>query len=230
MVGAEASQGHRSPFDHLAQRYDEWFDSPEGQTIFRAETACLQELIQQEGGSWLEVGVGTGRFAEALGVATGLDPSPAMLRIAARRGIETTRGHAEALPYPDAMFDGVLIVVTLCFVNDPAIALIECGRVLKNDRCLVVGIIPANSPWGQFYSRKAREGHPFYSAARFQTCDQVIRMANGAGLDFERANSCLLTPPEEPISPSKKAGIVEHAGFVALRFRKSIIRRSESHK
>ena len=230
MTTAEGSRGHGNPFDHLAQQYDEWFDSANGKTIFRLETACLQELMEQERGLWLEVGVGTGRFAEALEVTRGLDTSPTMLRIAAQRGIETTSGRAEALPYPDAGFDGVLMVVTLCFVNDPALALIECSRVLKDNACLVVGIVPANSPWGQFYTRKAREGHPVYSAARFYTSAQVIRMANRAELDFEGANSCLLTPPEETISPLKKAGIVEHAGFVALRFRKLPTQRSESHE
>ncbi len=229
MAGAGASRGHGSPFDHLAQQYDDWFDSAEGRAVFRIETACLRELMPPEGGSWLEVGVGTGRFAEALGVINGLDPSPAMLEIAARRGVETTLGHAEALPYPDAVFDGVLMIVTLCFVNDPATAMTECGRVLKSDSALIAGIIPADSPWGRLYSRRAREGHPFYSAARFHTCDQVIQTANSAGFDFETANSCLLTPPRQPISTSIQAGVVRYAGFVAMRFRKPMVRRSQSH-
>ena len=58
-----------NPFDKLAQRYDRWFDSTRGRAIFEAEVVCLRELIPDRAGRWLEIGVGTGRFVEALGIA-----------------------------------------------------------------------------------------------------------------------------------------------------------------
>ena len=211
-----------NPFDSLANRYDEWFDSPDGRCIFEAETACLRDVMPANGCGWLEVGVGTGRFAKALGVSEGVDPSPAALKIAMRRGVNTRSGHGEALPYSDASFDGVLMVVTLCFLSDPTKAFKECGRVLRKDGCLVVGFVPSDSPWGRLYARQGREGHPFYSIAKFYTCHQVIQIAGDARFSLREAMSSLFTPPGEPLPPARppQSGIVRDAGFVALRFLK----------
>ena len=100
-----------STFDLVADSYDAWYDSPEGSAVFRAELACLRMLVPECQGRWLAVGVGSGRFASELGVAEGLDPSQRMLDIAAGRGVNTTQGYAEELPFPDASFDGVLQVL-----------------------------------------------------------------------------------------------------------------------
>lgn len=210
-----------NPFDTGADRYDAWFDSPRGRSIFGQENASLRELTGEPSGRWLEVGVGTGRFARALGVAEGIDPSEAVLRMAAQRGIRTRPGYAEDLPYDDGAFLGVLMVVTICFVAEPVKALGESGRVLSEAGRLIVGLVPADSPWGEFYAAKGRDGHPFYGEARFYTCDQVIRLAAEAGLIFDAARSCLFTRPEEPVTASlPREGIVPEAGFVALRFLK----------
>jgi len=204
-------------FDSFAAQYDEWFDSAEGRRIFALEVDCLRSLMNNAAGRWLEVGVGTGRFAEALGIREGIDPAKAVLEFAARRHIRVKTACAEDLPYPDASLDGVLMVVTICFVADPARAFEECRRALKGDGRVIVGLVPADSPWGELYARKGREGHRFYSAARFYTCDQVVRLAADAGLTFCGARSCLFTLPGEPAKDrSIREGIVAHAGFVAL--------------
>jgi ubiquinone/menaquinone biosynthesis C-methylase UbiE len=205
-------------FDRLANEYDRWFDLEESRPLFETETACLRDLMGEGGTGWLEVGVGTGRFAQALGVEDGIDPSAAMLEFAARRGIRTKQGSGEALPYQDASFNGVLMALTLCFVDDPRQVLRECARVLRDEGHLVVGFVPSDSPWGQHYHRKGREGNPFYSQAQFFTCDQVVQMAASAGFDLDRAASCLLSPPDEPLDASRREGIVKDAGFVAMRF------------
>jgi SAM-dependent methyltransferase len=69
--------------DAIAEIYDRWYDSPQGRTIFDAELKCLRLLCPRCLGRWLEVGVGTGRFASTLGISEGTDPSPRMLEIAA---------------------------------------------------------------------------------------------------------------------------------------------------
>ena len=66
----------------------------------------------------MEIGVGTGRFAEPLGFREGVEPSPAMAERARRRGLEVTDGVAENLPLPDATYDVALMVTTICFVDD----------------------------------------------------------------------------------------------------------------
>ena len=86
--------------------YDLWFESHEGKPIFETEKHCLQGLFQTGKGQWLEVGVGSGRFASSLGISAGVDPSSGMLTIASRRDIRTVRGMGEDLPYRDATFDG----------------------------------------------------------------------------------------------------------------------------
>ena len=105
-------------FDPIADSYDQWYDAPEGRAVFSAELACLRLLCTPCGGRSLEVGVGTGRFTSALGVAEGVDPSGQMLEIAAGRGIQTYTGTAEDLPFADDTFDGLLLALTLCFVTD----------------------------------------------------------------------------------------------------------------
>jgi len=169
-------------------------------------------------GQWLEVGVGTGRFAQALGVKDGVDPSVPMLEFARKRGVRTTRGWGENLPYPDGRFHGVLLVVTLCFLSDPARALRECARVLNENGRLVVGLVPADSLWAELYKGKGRTGHPFYEVARFYDCDEVISMTGAAGFTLQRGVSCLFSPPGVPPDASRRQEIAAGAGFVAMEF------------
>lgn len=60
----------RSPkvFDERVDRYDARYDSPGGRALLFAEVDCIRPLLVQFPGHCLEIGVGTGRFAEALGV------------------------------------------------------------------------------------------------------------------------------------------------------------------
>jgi len=63
-------------FERYADRYDAWFDKSEGWAIFDAEVACPGQLMPADVQGWVEVGVGSGRFAAALHVPQGIDPSP----------------------------------------------------------------------------------------------------------------------------------------------------------
>jgi len=213
-----AGSREQSPFDTEVTRYDGWFDSADGRPIFVQETVCLRELIGEIDGRWLEVGVGTGRFAQALGIHEGVDPSLPALALAASRGIIVSQGVGENLPYSDRSMDGVLLVTTICFLPDPAKALAECHRVLKSNGRLAIGHVPADSPWGMLYARKAGEGHAFYSTARFYTSRQAIQLATDAGFYVQRGFSCLLNSPVAPVHGPPRDGIVTGAGFVAILF------------
>ncbi|MBU2504608.1 MAG: class I SAM-dependent methyltransferase, partial [Candidatus Omnitrophica bacterium] len=79
----------------------------------------------------LEIGVGTGRFASALRITMGIDPSYAMMELAIERGVNVRRGAGEDLPFFENTFDYAAIIITLCFVKDPVKVLKEAGRVLK---------------------------------------------------------------------------------------------------
>jgi hypothetical protein len=52
-------------------------------------------------GTGVEIGVGTGRFAEPLGIRVGVEPSKAMRQVAQKRGIEVIDGVAQVLPFDD---------------------------------------------------------------------------------------------------------------------------------
>jgi len=209
-----------APFERLAERYDTWFASEKGNRIFRVEAECIRGLLMDMPHPWLEVGVGTGRFAAALGIDEGVDPSAAVLKYAAERGIQTRIGSAEDLPYGNQRFGVTLLVVTICFLESPARAFEECRRVLREDGCAIVGLVPKNSLWGKMYARKGAEGHPFYSAARFYTAREMIEFAERAGFYLNAATSCLFEGPDREVERygCHVEGMLEGAGFVALRF------------
>ncbi len=207
-----------NPMDKLAGDYDRWFETAEGKQLFGIELSCVREVIGDPVGRWVEVGVGTGRFASALGIHEGVDPSKPALLLAGSRGIETHQGTAEKLPYPDGSLDGLLLVMTLCFVADARIAMDEFQRVLAPGGRLVIGMIPADSAWGRLYAEKGRQGHPFYSSAHIHTVDRVMSWAADAGFTLVRARSGLLNPPSSPQTDDAAPGILEHAGFVCLGF------------
>ena len=207
-------------FGAVAEPYDRWYESVEGAAVFAAEVACLRVAAPQIKGDWLEIGVGTGRFAVGLGVSMGVDASLPMLTIAARRGVRAIAGNGENLPCPERSLDGILMVATLCFVEDAPRVLHECARVLRPGGALLIGHIPADGPWGQSYLQKAREGHPLYSHARFGTAEELRHSASTAGLTLKGAASTLFWPPGgTPERPPRIArGISAGAGFIGLRF------------
>lgn len=207
------------PFDVWAFRYDEWYDRPFGRSAYIAEVACLQRLkpMFRRG---LEVGVGTGRFASVLGVAFGLDPSQVELRIAQARGVQPVQGVGEALPFLAESFDLVLIVVTLCFVEDPIRVLSESVRVLTPGGHVLLGLILRDSPWAEFYQTKARQGHPIYRLAWFYSFEQVVSWLEAAGLQVDGVASTLFEPPQdiEPIRNLEvRDGFWPVAGFTCIR-------------
>jgi len=206
-------------FDRLADHYDAWFDSERGAALFRAEVECIERLMPVDRSGWVEVGVGSGRFAQALGIPEGVDPSRPLLAMAAARGIKTVEGIAEKLPYDDKSLHGILLVVTLCFLDDPDRAMQECARVLQPRGLLLVGLVPADSAWGQDYMRKGKDGHPFYSIARFYTSSQALDIAGAAGFRLLRAASTLPMAPDEELGEIPVSdGIIPGWGFVGMLF------------
>jgi ubiquinone/menaquinone biosynthesis C-methylase UbiE len=215
-------------FDPIAEQYDAWYDTPKGQALFTTEVECLRPLVERMGEARLEIGVGTGRFAEALGISHGVDPASRPLELAARRGIDTTCATGEDLPYDDGKFDGVLIAFTLCFVDDPERVLCEANRVLRANGELVLGIIPRGSALGDEYTRRGREGHPIYSAANFLSIRKTEELLTSCGFEVLDRRSTLFASPQEdqdPLDPStpmeSRSGLVPGAGFAAFSARKS---------
>jgi SAM-dependent methyltransferase len=215
-------------FDREAARYDAWFESERGRALFASEVSCLQHLVRGLPRPWLEVGVGTGRFAQALDIDVGVDLAPAALRYAVGRGIRGLTARGEALPFGDGSFGTVFIIVTLCFARDPAALLHDARRVVGEGGSVVLGIVPAGSPWGRSYRQKADAGHTFYSQARFFTLAELKQLAGGAELRLERSASTLFQEPGrdacEVEPPREGESEDESAGFVAMLFRPALDR------
>ena len=207
-------------FDQIADVYDSWYDTPKGRTIFGQEVRCLSHLCRGCSGRWLEVGVGTGRFAAALGITYGIDLSLHMAVRAMQRGRQVQVGRAEQLPIRSAVFDGVLLTLTLCFLEKPESALPECARVLRRGGRLAIGTIPADSPLGKAYIEKGAAGHFIYSRARFRTVTETVDIVEKAGFILRESCSALFDCPDRhPSGPSRlEPGVIAGAGFVGLLF------------
>ena len=117
-------------YGNQARRYDE----TRGASL--SVLGPLREaLAGAPGRRLLDVGGGTGNYAAALR-DEGWEPvvcdrSPEMLAHAAAKGLDTVEADAQALPFADASFDGLICVSMLHHVDDRSRALAEQRRVLR---------------------------------------------------------------------------------------------------
>ena len=205
-------------FNALAAEYDKWFDSAEGRALFTSEVGALRLLMTKLEHPFLEIGVGTGRFAKELGIDAGIDPSEQSLAFARKRGVKAQRATGEDIPFADSSFGAVFVLFTLCFVETPEKVLSEAERVLKPGGCVIVGIINRESAWGDLYMRKKAEAHPIYRHARFYTAAELSAMLKTAGLNIEASSSSLFQPPSKnPYREEAHPGLSEDAGFICIR-------------
>jgi ubiquinone/menaquinone biosynthesis C-methylase UbiE len=180
------------PFERYANKYEDWFER--NKFAYESELRTIKEQLP-ESKNGIEIGVGSGRFAAPLGIKLGLDPSKEMRKIAQKRGIEVIDGVAEAIPFGDSEFDFVLMVTTLCFLDDVEAALKEIHRVLKSGGSIIIGFIEANSPMGKLYQQKKND-NVFYREATFYSVKEVVAYLKKAGFkdfDFKQTLFCPLT-------------------------------------
>ena len=101
----------------------------------------LTWLAPRPGLRWLDVGCGTGAFAELVSErcapveVQGVDPSEGQLAIARARlgahGATFLRGDAMALPFEPQRFDAAVMALVIFFVPDPAKGVAEMARVVR---------------------------------------------------------------------------------------------------
>lgn len=209
-----------SPFDILASEYDAWFEK-EGKLVFDIEVKAFQEVLPLLPKPWLEVGVGSGRFAQALGIETGIDPSAKLLEIAKKRGITGHLARGEELLFEARTFGTVFLIVTLCFVDSPLDVLRESRRILEQEGKVVLGLVLKDSPWGKYYLAKKKEGHRFYQHATFYSYREVAEMLRRSGFVIEEVISTLFQKPgavTEMESPLREYH--PDAGFTIVMARK----------
>jgi len=165
------------PFERHKVKYEEWFEKNE--FAYKSELQAVRYLLPKRG-TGVEIGVGTGRFAEPLGIRVGIEPSKAMREVAQKRGIEVIDGVAEELPFEDCLFDFALMVTTICFVDDIEASFKEAFRVINPAGSFINGFVDRNSSLGKFYQQH-RDKNVFYKIATFYSVDEVIFYLKKAG-------------------------------------------------
>jgi ubiquinone/menaquinone biosynthesis C-methylase UbiE len=209
-------------FDTLTEKYDSWYDSEDGRLLYESELLCLKPLVERAPALILEIGVGTGRFAMHFSGVTGVDPSPNSLRIAGKRCVKTIQAYGEDLPFRDNTFGCILIIVTLCFVQNPLDVLKEAKRVLKKEGSIIIGLVPKDSPWGIFYEEKKKQGHPFYREATFYSLADLGNLLEKTGMRITSIRSTLLQRPYEPRRIEEPVeGYVKDAGFLCIEVKEN---------
>jgi len=209
-------------FDTFAERFETWYDKPFGKSAFNLEKACIASLCNDLKSPFLEIGVGTGRFAEGLKIEYGIDVSVGAIKFAKNRGIVVITGKGEKLPLIDRSFGAVFIIVTLCFVDEPLKVLKESARVLKNDGSIILGLILRESPWASFYKKKGEAGNVFYRIAKFYSFEELKVVVEKAGLKIMEISSTIVqAPTETPLHFERpRKSYYKQAGFVAVKLGK----------
>jgi SAM-dependent methyltransferase len=178
-------------FEMFAESYEDWFDI--NRYVYESELQAIREMLPDKG-KGIEVGVGSGQFAAPLGIKIGIDPSAKMRKIAESKGIRTIEGVGENLPIKSGQFDFVLMVTTICFLDDLNATLREIFRVLKPGGYVIIGFVDSNSSTGEFYE-KHKDENPFYKNAEFYSKGDVEEHLTQNGFDSFHCKQTILYDP-----------------------------------
>ena len=199
-------------FDNFALEYDKWFEKHEIE--YQQELKAIRKFLPKAGRG-VEIGAGTGRFSQPLGVSLGIEPSEAMRKIAISRGVNIVAGTAESLPVEDGLYDYALLVTTVCFLDTPETAFREVCRILKAGGFIIVGLIDRNSKLGKKYEEKKSE-NKFYKDANFHSVRAIQSDLKKAGFsNIEYVQAILPGDIDGKYEPVVKEGFGE-GSFVVL--------------
>ncbi len=112
----------------------------------------LQALAPSDNERFLEIGFGTGRFAEILLSVTtgtfvgGVDPTETMVQTALNRlikkgwenRIDIRQGTDDSLPWSDNRFDAAIAIHSFQFWSDPHKSIVEINRILKPQGRIII--------------------------------------------------------------------------------------------
>jgi ubiquinone/menaquinone biosynthesis C-methylase UbiE len=198
-------------FDKDWKKYDSWYD--DNHAVFQSELRAISKVIPA--GYGLEIGAGTGRFSSFFQLPVGIDPAFSALRLCKERNISAAQAVGEELPFKDRSFHFVLIVATLCFVDDPMLVLAETHRVLKEEGTLICAILNRSSPWGRSLQHRASQSL-FIRTARFYESREILHFLRHSNFRVVSAIQTLFLTPEEVEESEEPQQGNDRGGFVVF--------------
>jgi len=142
-----------------------------------------------------------------------------MRRLAESRGITVLDGIAENLPLENEKFDLVLMITTLCFLDDVKKAFSEVYRILKPEGYFVNGFVDKNSKIGKIY-QKYKDRSIFYKEAVFFSTKEVVKLIDEAGFRKIEFRQTIFSP----LDKINKVNIVKkgygEGSFIVIRAQK----------
>ncbi len=160
------------PFDKYYNKYEDWFER--NKFVYKSELKAVAHFINKDE-KGIEIGVGSGKFAAPLGIKYGIEPSKKMRELAEKRGINVQKGVGESLDFSDESFDFVLMVTTICFLDDIEKSFKEVKRVLTKRGNFIIGFVDKNSDLGKKYLENKNE-NVFYKEAIFYSAGDILQL------------------------------------------------------
>lgn len=207
-------------FDSVAGSYDDWYRHPQGAQVLMAEAALLDSLIPTCG-LGLEVGAGTGAFAERLRgpcrEIVCLDPSSEMISRARGRGLMTVIGVGDRIPFRSGAFDYAYMATVVEFLAEPTKVFNEVKASCKEDSPLSILFINSVSPWGRLYEEIGLKGDPVFKHARLLSFSELTHLLSEAGYVVESSGGTLTTGPMEPEVGAEITAPLDVCGVIAVK-------------
>lgn len=155
-----------------------------------ARLDILAELLPgaQTGRRWLDAGCGTGTLARWLAqergaTVTAIDASEQMLANAQScPGVTYVHADMASVNLPAATFDGILCSSVLEYLEHPAVALVECARLLSSGGILFVSVPNASSPIRLALKMIYWLTRPFGPLRRYEFLDYSMHAYTASGI------------------------------------------------
>jgi len=165
MDGGDHNKFAQRLFSPLPQRYDRLAEVLSMGQNQRWRTAMVDRVVRAEPPLVLDVASGTAgvavQAAKRSGThVVGIDLTSDMLEqglrniadAGLRERVDLVNGQAECLPFPDAIFDGLMFTYLLRYVDAPQAALDEMARVVKPGGVVAsLDFLAPTSPFWRFW-------------------------------------------------------------------------------
>jgi ubiquinone/menaquinone biosynthesis C-methylase UbiE len=199
--------------------------------VKKYEAELILDLLKPSPGETiLDAGCGTGVFTVDIlsfgARVIGIDISPPMLLRAAQKAggysFQTVLADISSLPFSENVFDKVVSVTALEFIENGKAALRELFRVSKRRGTIVVATLNSLSPWATRRMAQAAKGHILFHEAIFRSPEELRSMTPVDGviktaIHFQKEEDPAKVPEIE-LGADRKG--LDTGAFVAARWEK----------